>query len=274
MALLKKLWHRLLVLIRVRDDDIEVLSFKGWVNDSTDPRDRIFEVEERALVSERSTLPPEVDLRGRFRTAIENQGSTNSCVGHAVTSFVEALTRSTVDKSRLFVYWNSRSFEGTTHVDNGTQIRNAMRSISAFGLADESVWPYNTTLINVKPSDAAYSNGLPVKNTIAAYERITTLQGMKAALASGRGVVFGFQVPRTFVTDTRFTGVLPFPPAGTQFIGGHAVVAVGYNDRTGMVLCRNSYGTSWGKEGYFEMPYAWFANMNSLVADAWTIRLK
>ena len=250
--------------------------FSGWVSDVHDPRDIIYEDDNLTKTKTRSSVatPAMVDLRSRFRTPIENQASTNSCVGHASTAAAEAIFMSQTDLSRLFVYWNSRSYEGTTGSDAGTQIRNAMKSISVFGIASESAWPYDTTKVTTKPSSTAYSNGLPFKNSIATYTRVTTLAGLKDALQKGRPVVFGFSVTQKFVSETRTTGILPYPAAGEKILGGHAVVAVGYDDAAGMVMVRNSYGPTWGKGGYFLMPYAWFANMNGLVADAWTMTPK
>jgi len=49
-------------------------------------------------------------------------------------------------------------------------------------------------------------------------------------------------------------------------------MAVGYDDQEGKFICRNSWGTSWGDEGYFYMPYAYLLD-NNLSDDFWTIRL-
>ena len=54
-------------------------------------------------------------------------------------------------------------------------------------------------------------------------------------------------------------------------VGGHAVMAVGYDDSKQQFIIRNSWGTGWGKKGYFRMPYAYLTDPN-LADDFWTIR--
>jgi C1A family cysteine protease len=175
------------------------------------------------------------------------------------------------DRSRLYLYWNARALEGRSASDSGCQIRSAMRGVSTQGAAVETLWPYDTTKVTTSPPAAAFTDGKPLTTRIASYVRVTTLQGLKDNLRAGRPVVFGFSVPDTFVSITKTSGHLPFPAAGVKYIGGHAVVAVGFDDVTGNVLCRNSFGPTWGNQGHFTMPYQWFANMSGLVSDAWTI---
>ena len=55
-------------------------------------------------------------------------------------------------------------------------------------------------------------------------------------------------------------------------LGGHAVMAVGYDEASSRFLIRNSWGAQWGIGGYFTMPYGYLSNAN-LAADFWTIRL-
>ena len=54
-------------------------------------------------------------------------------------------------------------------------------------------------------------------------------------------------------------------------LGGHAVMAVGYDDSAERVLVRNSWGTDWGIKGYFTMPYDYISDDN-LADDLWTLR--
>ena len=62
------------------------------------------------------------------------------------------------------------------------------------------------------------------------------------------------------------------PKPQEKVLGGHAVMAVGYDDSKQAVLVRNSWGTDWGIRGYFYMPYGYITNAN-LCDDFWTIRI-
>jgi C1A family cysteine protease len=62
------------------------------------------------------------------------------------------------------------------------------------------------------------------------------------------------------------------PTPDESVLGGHAVVAVGYDDSTQRFLVRNSWGSGWGQEGYFTMPYGYLTDAG-LSADFWTLRM-
>jgi C1A family cysteine protease len=96
---------------------------------------------------------------------------------------------------------------------------------------------------------------------------------MKGCLASGYPFVYGFTVYESFESDeVAKTGAAPMPTAGEKVLGGHAVVAVGYDDASQRFISRNSWGTGWGMAGYFTIPYAYLTDGN-LADDFWTIRL-
>jgi C1A family cysteine protease len=61
------------------------------------------------------------------------------------------------------------------------------------------------------------------------------------------------------------------PASDEKSVGGHAVLAVGYDDATREFLVRNSWGTDWGLKGYFKIPYAYLTTAK-LASDFWTIR--
>jgi C1A family cysteine protease len=61
------------------------------------------------------------------------------------------------------------------------------------------------------------------------------------------------------------------PGSQERVLGGHAIVAVGYDDKTRLFKFRNSWGTGWGDKGYGHLPYAYLTDTN-LASDFWTIR--
>jgi len=67
------------------------------------------------------------------------------------------------------------------------------------------------------------------------------------------------------------TGLVNLPKPQEQVLGGHAVLAVGYDDSNQRFIVRNSWGTDWGLQGYFTLPYKYLSNRN-LSDDFWTIR--
>ena len=95
---------------------------------------------------------------------------------------------------------------------------------------------------------------------------------MKSCLAAGYPFVFGFVVFTSFESDiVASTGVVPMPTPTEQSVGGHAVLAVGYDDATQRFKVRNSWGIDWAQNGFFTIPYDYLTN-NELSSDVWTIR--
>ena len=172
--------------------------------------------------------------------------------------------------SRLFIYWNERVIEGTTDQDAGAQLFDGIKTLATTGAPREFTWPYLDKLLYQKPSATAYTQASSHK--ISTYFQVETMADMKNCLASGFPFVFGFTCYEELEADsTASTGILPMPGPNSQIIGGHAVLAVGYDDAKQMFLVRNSWGTSFGLGGYFWMPYQYLGDPN-LASDMWKIQ--
>jgi C1A family cysteine protease len=162
--------------------------------------------------------------------------------------------------------------EGTVDSDSGAQIRDGIKSVASQGDCPESEWPYDTSKFTNKPPQKCFDDA--VQHKAVQYQRtIRDLNQMKGCLASGYPFVFGFTVYQSFESqEVAKSGHASMPSPGEQSVGGHAVVAVGYDDSQGWFIVRNSWGTGWGMEGYFTLPYAYLLNEN-LSDDFWTIRV-
>lgn len=173
--------------------------------------------------------------------------------------------------SRLFIYYNERVIEGTTSVDAGASIKDGLASLNKVGVCTENTWIYDEDLVTVKPSVMAYDEAATRK--IFNYKNIPDgdFYLMKQTLANKKPFVFGFTVYDSFESDeVARTGIMPASYNSGKVIGGHAVMAVGYDDAKEWVIVRNSWGSGWGDNGYFYMPYSYIQNSN-LCSDIWVI---
>lgn len=242
----------------------------GWVPDLPDQRDHLFAAPAPVL----SALPTSVDLRKGCPKEVYDQGRLGSCTANAIGAAFEfdLLKQGLPDfmPSRLFIYYNERVKLGTVDVDSGAMIRDGIKSVAKQGVCAETSWPYDISRFTEKPPEQCYVEA--IDNRALAYQRVTrTLGQLKGCLASGYPFVFGFRVYESFESaEVARTGVVPMPKPGEEALGGHAVLAVGYDDETGRFHVRNSWGSDWGDGGYFTMPYAYLTE-RGLSSDFWAI---
>jgi C1A family cysteine protease len=256
----------------------------GWLPDLPDVRDHLF----AAPMATIGALPAAVDLREHCPGTVYDQGRIGSCTANAIAGAFEfdLLKQSLSDfmPSRLFIYYNERAKEGAVHTDSGAMIRDGIKSVAKLGVCSEDAWPYDDTPPAVeggpwprgaaagkRPPKACYSDA---KGSEAlSYQRVVrSLAQFKGCLAAGYPFVFGFTVYESFESEeVAKTGVAPMPTSDEQVLGGHAVLAVGYDDSTARFLVRNSWGPGWGMGGYFTFPYAYLTE-TGLSQDFWTIR--
>jgi C1A family cysteine protease len=242
----------------------------GWVPDLPDQRDHMFGAVYRPPTAK---LPPSADLRPGC-SKVENQGKLGSCTGNALAGALEFLERKDqvhfVNLSRLFIYYNERAIEHTTKSDSGAMLRDGIKTLAKQGVCSEGKWPYVISKYAARPSKACYTDA--AKHQVTSYQRLQTLDEMRTCLAQGFPFVFGFTVYESFESpQVAQTGVLQMPQPGERVLGGHAVLAVGYDDQTQRFTVRNSWGPRWGLQGYFTMPYKYLEDRN-LADDLWTIR--
>ncbi len=274
----------------------------GWLPPLPDLRDYTEETPEVAEMVQRlglsssarenPSLPPKVDLRAWCST-IENQGQLGSCTAHAAVGVVEYFEnrafKNHIDGSRLFVYKTTRNLMGLTG-DTGAWLRNTMGALALCGVAPETYWPYTDAKpdFDKEPTSFVYA----VADNFEALRYFChdplgkskppedVLRTVKMFLAAGIPSMFGFFGFPSF-GSSNIQGGIPYPCSGEQAQWGHAIVAVGYDDSmkitntqcntstTGALLIRNSWGTSWGDQGYGWLPYEYV--LNKLALDFWSL---
>ena len=236
----------------------------------------------------RVSIPTSTDLRG-WCPPIEHQGALGSCTANAGVGLVEYYERRAfgrhIDASRLFLYKATRNLLHWTG-DRGAFLRTTMGAMVLFGVPPEEYWPYVIADFEKEPPSFCYA--FAQNYQAIQYFRLDPpatpkellLTRIKAFLTAGLPSMFGFTVFSS-IGQAGDDGKIPYPCRGERILGGHAVVAVGFNDemkirnttcgveKAGALLIRNSWGTGWGDEGYGWLPYEYV--MRGLAIDWWTL---
>ncbi len=151
-------------------------------------------------------------------------------------------------------------------------IRDGIKTVASDGVCPEPEWPYVIAKFATRPPAKCYRDA-KLDRAVSYQSIVPNVNQMKGCLASGYPFIFGFTVYESFESEAvARTGHAPMPGWSERAVGGHAVMAVGYDESKQWFLVRNSWGTGWGMKGYFTMPYAYLVQPG-LSQDFWTIRL-
>jgi C1A family cysteine protease len=247
----------------------KINAWYGWRPDRPDHRDLYFKI------TKPIQIPSVVDLRDKCPPIVD-QGELGSCTANAIAGALmfDQLKQDqsgAAPVSRLFIYYNERSMEGTISEDAGAEIRDGIKSVNNLGACFEKTWPYKVGRFKTKPSAKAFAEAKQHQSVL--YQRLPqNVISLQQCLASGFPFVFGFTVYDGFESDeVAKTGVLNLPDKSEKDLGGHAVMAVGYDQARQRFIVRNSWNTDWGQAGYFTMPFDYLTN-SDLASDFWVIR--
>ena len=240
----------------------------GSLKDSPDNRDFLFKSIIRTV-----PIPPVMDYEAQM-TPVKNQYERGSCVAFATCAVKEyqesKQSAKQLDFSEEFLYDNVGMPGG------GAQPRVAMDFLVKTGVCLEKLWPYS-----VKATDQSSPPWIPWKASThrqlyvaaapykaQAYTRLVSTQDMMQSLVMNGpfllavGWLSNWTEPKEF--DKEGYPILR-PNQGVEE-GGHALCCVGYDQKARTFKFKNSWGTSWGKNGYAKLTFpAVMKNLN----DSW-----
>ena len=201
----------------------------------------------------KETIPSKASIKSGF-PVVYNQIYSN-CTSNAVLGCDDYYYHNKPSwvPSTVFTYWIQRKIEGNLKgPDDGSTVEIALDAVRKYGACNSKVWPNDSSYL-AKPSKEAFADGLK-GHEIAKYYNTKSLLQIKKAIAKGYPVAASFTWP-----FNRLEGyVLKTDMTDKQIRNcdlGHAVVIVGYDDTLKRFEIRNSWGSSWGNNGYCYMTY-------------------
>lgn len=209
----------------------------------------------------------EVDLR-YFFTPVKDQGKRNTCVAFAATAGHEYLRKDGIDLSEEFLYWGCKRIDGQ-FLDNGTTLCSAISTLKNLGQAKEENWPYDPEYV-ISPQTYFPSNEAEIEasgNKVEYGERIPIdINIVQKKIEEGYAIIIGVLLYKEFFEPQN--GLIEYPKKITSIFGKHAILVVGWNSSiaNGVLIIRNSWGESWGVNGYGFLTYEYFIKNT---VDAW-----
>ena len=203
---------------------------------------------------------------------ILDQGSLGSCVSNATYALFYILSTRKISLSRLQLYMTSRAIDGSSLTeDAGATVRGCMKAVSKYGLTNENIWSYNILNFDkLAPSDA-FRNLYKLNKFVYTFIK-QDLNSIKQVLASGKPIIIGILIYSSFESNNAFNyGIISIPnTTKEELLGGHAILLIGYDDKTKVFKFQNSWGIGWGDKGYGYMPYDYVLD-NNLAFDLCTV---
>jgi len=229
-----------------------------------------------ALKPLRGNLPVSYDLAPYF-PPVGSQGAQGSCAawssGYNYKSFLENIERnwgySSYDHimSPAFVYNYAHRGESEYYCNNaGMTLKQAADILKYVGIVSWSEMPYDERVCSAGPSQQVINDAYEYR--IDDYRRVE-FNDFKTFLASNMPIFFGAEIYENFSNCWNYSSCMDeyarngnvFKRLAGRSEGGHAMVIVGYDDRKQAFKIINSWGTSWGENGYLWISYSTLKTM-------------
>ena len=208
-----------------------------------------------------------VDMRNHM-SPVKDQGMNGSCLAYTLVAIYEYLyggagqIPNKQKFSEAYLSFNMQHLSEDAKDDAEINFATALKALVQEGLCEESLCPYNENSISDKPSSMAYSDGVTRKLVVAKNVNLE-VNDIKSALSEGYPVACSFNLYNSFSTSFKH-GLVQTPSQeeteaenADENQGVHIMLLCGYDDKKKFFICRNSWGTKYGENGYCYLPYTY-----------------
>jgi hypothetical protein len=217
-------------------------------------------IESNAIAAPAAALPAGVDLRAPWWD-IGNQEQTGSCVGWGSTDgvaryhFVKAGRLAQNAKlSPRYTWMASKETDAFTSrpetfiEEAGTSLKAAVDILRKYGAAPEPLLPFHIATNLYLGNENTFFATAATRRIASYFNLQKNLANWRTWLATHGPILVGLNVDATWDNATATQGKLDtFQPNTVR--GGHAPAVVGYTADNRFIV-RNSWGTSWGDQGF------------------------
>ena len=200
------------------------------------------------------TYPESLDWRNyngvNYITPIRDQGTCGSCVCFGLLGTVEGMMNVQAGYENMETDMSEQELLSCGPGScNGWNIGDAMNFMKYTGVSEEKCFPYQAN-DNI-PCSQRCSRYVFTKRKSQLWDwAYPYVWGIKDVLLNGP-IEVAFDVYQDFMS---YTGGV-YKHTWGNYEGGHAVTMVGWNDADSCWICKNSWGSNWGENGYFRI--AW-----------------
>ncbi len=204
------------------------------------------------------------DNEGNWITPIRDQGNCGSCWAFAALGITEAKVDISLNNPDYNIDLSEQdliSCSGAGSCDGG-YVSESLDYLHNTGVVKESCFTYLAENGDCNNKCDDYPNNIPTKINYASVS--ATGEAIKEAIANTGPVTAGM-----VVCYDSFNGQGIYEHQGDVFwddscwtiegniyyLNRHAVDIVGYNDEEQYWICKNSWGSNWGEDGYFRIHY-------------------
>jgi C1A family cysteine protease len=214
------------------------------------------------------------DVNGKnWVTPIKDQGNCGSCYAFAAIAAMETVyniqkndSTIDIDLSEQFLISCGMGFPWINQGCCGGFTSETLMFLKTQGVPLESCFPYGAVDANgrdiddclfQKPSNEPISCSNRCSDwksqlvKVDSYQTLYSKKSIKNAISTYGPVIAGFVVYDDFIDYS--SGI--YEHNSGQKAGNHLVIIIGYNDTQGYWICKNSWGTSWGEDGFFRIKY-------------------